>query len=273
MIPKVSVIITTYNRSNILQEAIESVLYQTYRDFELIVVDDGSTSDHTREVCMRYGNKLQYVYQKNHKRPEVARNTGIRLMKGKYAAFLDDDDLWMPKKLERQMACFRKDSNIDFISTKSAIISNDGEALGTFKPETVSSIDFEGLLQSNFVVFSSVIIKKSALDQVGYFNHDVLTCADYDFNVRVADKCNIHYLNEPLVKYRVSKDALSRNHLKVYKGELYFLDKFIRDCQDSEKQKIIKSRMKKSHYQLAKEYLYQRNILLFGKHYLMSKIV
>ena len=100
--PKVSVIIPTYNRSLSVREAIESVLAQTYRDFELIVVDDGS-ADNTPSVLGSFGERIRGIRQAN-AGVSAARNAGIRAAKGEWVAFLDSDDLWVPQKLERQMA-------------------------------------------------------------------------------------------------------------------------------------------------------------------------
>ncbi len=99
--PKVSVIIPTYNRAHFLCEALDSALSQTFKDFEIIIVDDGST-DNTKQVLEKYGSRIYYIYQENKGRAE-ARNTGIRRAKGEHIAFLDDDDIWLPNKLEKQV--------------------------------------------------------------------------------------------------------------------------------------------------------------------------
>ena len=96
--PKVSVIIPTYQYDSFIGEAIDSVLAQTYKDYELIVVDDGSI-DRTREIISKYGSNINYIYQEN-KGLAAARNTGIRATKGEYLSFLDADDAWLPNKLE-----------------------------------------------------------------------------------------------------------------------------------------------------------------------------
>ncbi len=268
---KISIIIPTYNRAYGLKETINSALNQTYPNTEVIVVDDGST-DNTREVCAGYGGRIRYVYQENHGRPAAARNTGIRVMKGNYAAFLDDDDVWMPNKLECQIRFFVANADIHFIFTKAEEIAHDGTPLGKFRPAKDISSNFEGLIQSNFIMISSVIIKKHALKDVGNFDENVLNCSDYDFNVRAADRFKIHFLDTPLIKYRISNNAMSKDRLKIHQGEIYFLNKFLKKCFYSEREKLVKIRIKKSHYQLAKEYLERKDILRFMKHYLKSKL-
>src|SRR5690349_3602213 len=100
--PKVSVIIPTYNRAQFIARAVDSVLEQTYKDFEIIVIDDGS-SDNTQEILKAYEGKIRYVYQQN-KGISAARNRGIQEAKGEYIAFLDSDDVWKPEKLSVQVA-------------------------------------------------------------------------------------------------------------------------------------------------------------------------
>src|SRR4030042_4827818 len=104
--PKVSVIIPTYNRGNLVLESIQSVFAQTFSDYEIIVIDDGST-DNTREVLHPYLSKLTYIYEKNSGQ-SFARNIGILASKGEYIAFLDSDDLWEPEKLETQVKLLDK---------------------------------------------------------------------------------------------------------------------------------------------------------------------
>jgi glycosyltransferase involved in cell wall biosynthesis len=113
--PKVSVLIATYNRARMLGAAIDSVLAQSYQDFELIVVDDGST-DGTRElVARRYGSAVRYIYQENRGRSE-ARNTGIKAARGDFFAFLDSDDAWLPEKLARQVRLLEQRPQIGIVS-------------------------------------------------------------------------------------------------------------------------------------------------------------
>src|SRR4030042_587586 len=121
--PKVSVIITTYNRVHFVCEAIDSVLNQTFKDFEIIVVDDGST-DNTKEALKRYSKNIFYIYQSNKGRSQ-ARNTGLKVAKGDYIAFLDDDDIWVPHKLEKQVAFMDSNPNIGLVHTITEVIDEE----------------------------------------------------------------------------------------------------------------------------------------------------
>jgi glycosyltransferase involved in cell wall biosynthesis len=113
--PHVSVIIPTYNRANYVSRAVDSVLSQTFRDCEIIVVDDGS-SDNTRQVLAAYGDRIQYVFQAN-AGPGAARNLGIRLSRGRYLAFLDSDDMWMPTFLEETVSALDAHPQVDVVTT------------------------------------------------------------------------------------------------------------------------------------------------------------
>ena len=113
--PHVSVIVPTYNRATYIARAVNSILSQTYRDFEVIVVDDGST-DHTRQVLAAYGDRVRYVFQDN-AGPGAARNHGIRLSTGQYLAFLDSDDMWMPAFLEKTVGALDAHPSVDVATT------------------------------------------------------------------------------------------------------------------------------------------------------------
>ena len=120
--PKVSIIIPTYNRAKLLSRAIKSVLDQTFKDFELIIVDDGST-DNTKGVVEEFQKKdsrIKYIWQENSGAPAKPKNTGIRQARGEYVAFLDDDDEWFPKKLEKQIELF--EDNIGFVGCNILIV-------------------------------------------------------------------------------------------------------------------------------------------------------
>ena len=120
-ISKVSVAIPTYNRAHYICETIDSVLVQTYKDYEIIVVDDGST-DNTREILKRYGGKIKYFYQANQGQAS-AWNYAVSQSSGEYIAFLDDDDLWFPEKLERQVEVLDKNPDLGFVCSESYVFS------------------------------------------------------------------------------------------------------------------------------------------------------
>lgn len=167
---KVSVIIPTYNRAQYIAAAIDSVLGQTYPDYEIIVVDDGST-DNTRQVLSRYGERIRYIYQKNSKEG-AARNNGIRHAQGEFVALLDSDDLWLPHKLERDVALFAADMGIGVVYSLAEYITSDGKPVG-WKPLRWYEGDvLEKLALENFVSLSTAVVRRACFEEVGYFNED-----------------------------------------------------------------------------------------------------
>ena len=168
--PKVSIIIPTYNRVDLLPRAINSVLNQTFQDFELIVVDDGST-DNTKQVVEEFQKKdkrIKYIWQENSGAPAKPRNTGIKNSQGEYIALLDHDDEWLPEKLEKQLEIFEKNrqTNLGFVGCNALIVKED--KIQEYKTPKYKNILLE-ILERNFIwSCSSVMIKKSVLDKVGF---------------------------------------------------------------------------------------------------------
>jgi len=204
MNPKVSVIIPTYNRADLLPRAIKSVLSQTFQDFELIIVDDGST-DNTKEIVKSFQNKderIKYVYQDN-QGESGARNTGLRESQGEYIAFLDSDDEWLPEKLEKQLELFQHSDkkNLGFVSCNALI--KEGDRAREYKIPRYRK-NFEELLKGNFICSpSSVIIKNKVFNSVGGFDKKLKMGPDWDMWIRIAQKYDFDFVPEPLFKYYV----------------------------------------------------------------------
>lgn len=211
MRPNVSVIIPTYNRKDLVSEAISSVLKQTYQNFEIIVIDDGSTDDTENSLrALIQTEKINYI-KTLHRGISHARNTGISSTKGPYIAFLDNDDLWLPKKLERQIAILEKDPSIGIIYTDEYIetdgVKLDKTRLRIYTPRR--GIILKYLLRENFIQTSSVVVRKKCLNDVGYFSTK-LEPADFDLWYRIAGKYKADFIDEPLVICRSFPDSTSR---------------------------------------------------------------
>lgn len=205
-IPKVSVIIPTYNRRDYVQEAIDSVLAQTYTDYEVIVVDDGST-DHTGEVLQaRYGEGIRYKWQKNQGESQ-ARNEGLSLSQGEYVAFLDSDDLWLPHKLARQLSELTLHPDVDMVFSQAWMIDEQGCRVQNMAPlgSSLSPADYRYdalCVQNGIVGPSTVIIRRRLLDEVGGFNTAIRFGEDWDLWIRVAAASCIHFIPEVLACIR-----------------------------------------------------------------------
>ena len=208
--PTVSVIIPTYNSAQYVVEAVESVLAQTWQDFEILVIDDGST-DETEQVLRRYKNPVRYLHQSNGG-VAVARNRGIQESRGRYLAFLDADDTWLPDKLEFQINELQKHPQTQACYSAFTIVDADLNPLGISRSQRQNSA-LEDLLTHGNIIGSicTVLCERSLFDEVGGFDPKLSQCADWDMWVRLAAHTEFLYLDEPLVTYRQHSTNMSRN--------------------------------------------------------------
>jgi glycosyltransferase involved in cell wall biosynthesis len=195
--PRVSVILPTYNRAWIIEEAVASVLAQTFPDFELIVVDDGSTDD-TRTRLSRYGDRVRYFYQRN-QGVSAARNTGMQHATGGLIALLDSDDLWKPAKLARQVAFFDADPKVRICQTEELWFRRGQRVNPKRRHRKPSGWIFEPSLALCLVSPSAVMMRRDLIDEMGGFDVSLPACEDYDLWLRISLRCPIHLLDAPLV--------------------------------------------------------------------------
>jgi GT2 family glycosyltransferase len=195
--PIVSVIIPTYNRAWILREAIDSVLTQEFEDFELIVVDDGST-DNTREILETYGHDIIVLRQSN-KGVSAARNRGICEAAGQLVSFLDSDDLWLPRKLSLQMDFFYLNPGALICQTEEIWVRNGVRMNPGKRHQKFSGMIFERSLGLCLVSPSAVMIRKTLFDIVGLFDESLAACEDYDFWLRISSTYPVHLIDVPLI--------------------------------------------------------------------------
>jgi len=200
MDPKVSVIIPTYNRARSVSSAIQSVLDQTFEDFEIIVVDDGST-DNTKEVIKSFKDKkIHYLRHIKNKGSQAARNTGIKHSKGKFIAFLDDDDMWLPQKLERQLTIIEDKPDIGVIYTGFVFIS-DGKVYYVYTPSLRGNIYYD-VLKKTVAATSTVLLRRECFNKVGFFDEHLPRYEDWDLWIRLAKHFKFDFIKEPLVLCR-----------------------------------------------------------------------
>jgi glycosyltransferase involved in cell wall biosynthesis len=213
--PTVSVIIPTYQRAHWVTEAIESVFAQTYDDYEIIVINDGST-DNTREVLAQYGDKILVIQQDN-QGLSAARNAGIRVAMGKYIALLDDDDLWLPHKLEKQIPFLEANPDVGLLFSDAyyygpgAVASPYAQHVGIPSVKTI-----ETLFAKNYVNVPTVVMRRDCLDEVGLFDESLNACEDYDMWLRIVERWRIEYLDELVANYRVSDANMSKDGIRMY---------------------------------------------------------
>jgi len=207
--PFVSVIIPTYNRGRVLGEAIDSVLSQEYRNFELIVVDDGSVDD-TRSVLEEYRDKVTVITQKN-RGVSAARNTGISCTLGSLITFLDSDDAWLPGKLAAQVDFFDRNTDAMICQTEEIWIRNGKRVNQKIKHRKYSGDIFKRSLSLCLVSPSAVMMRRSLFDSVGFFDENLPACEDYDLWLRVSCRYPVYLIDTPLIiKKGGHMDQLSR---------------------------------------------------------------
>lgn len=208
----VSAIITTHNRKKLLKRAIESVLSQTYKDMECIVVDDAST-DGTGELCKSYPIQYFYIPKEDSKGGNYARNLGIKASSGNYCAFLDDDDYWLPEKIEKQVA---------LIKEKQCELIYCGRKLEYVNHNTIEFLDelpnpyFSGEIGLKIfetvccTTSSAMLVLKQAIIDVGFFDENLKFWQDYELTIRLAQRKPFYFVNEPMCVYRIDTKDTNR---------------------------------------------------------------
>lgn len=194
---KVSVIIPAYNRFSFLVEAVESVLSQTFTDFELIIVDDGSV-DETRKIQEIYQHRVKYIFQEN-RGVSSARNKGIMLSNGEYICFLDSDDMWKKDKLETQVNFMDKNKDFLVCYTDEIWMRNGVRVNPMKKHKKHSGMIYDKCLPLCIISPSSAMMKREIFDKVGYFDENLPVCEDYDLWLRISKDYPIFFINKKLI--------------------------------------------------------------------------
>ncbi len=211
--PRVSVIIPTYNRAHIVKESVDSVLAQTYRDFEIIVVDDAS-SDDTRSALESYQGRIRAIFRETNGGAGAARNIGIAASSGEFVAFLDADDLYLPKRLECAVAALDAHPEYGAVYAEMRLTDPSGKQAPFLWVERMggarSGWIFEEVLLRGIICTQTITTRRSLLDQVGPFDVTLRSGQDWDLWWRIARVTQIGYVDEVVCTYRVTPDGLSR---------------------------------------------------------------
>jgi glycosyltransferase involved in cell wall biosynthesis len=228
--PRVSVIVPVYNGQEYIAATLETAFAQTFQDFEVIVIDDGST-DRTEASLERFRDKITLL-KNTHKGPASSRNLGLEASRGSLIAFLDSDDFWLPEKLERQVSIAGSHPEYGIITTDMAkfnaagIIQPSCAALG---PPIPSGYVLERLLFDNWIGTSCAMVRRECFEKVGKFADDSVALGKDDWNMwmRIAAQYPVYYLDKVLVHYRVHPQSFSdQDPEKVLAGWLAQLDWF-----------------------------------------------
>jgi len=216
--PKVSVIIPTYNRAHLVSRAIHSVLDQTYQDFELVVVDDGST-DNTYEVVKGFNDqRISYIRHQQNKGCAAARNTGINATRGEYIAFQDSDDEWLPRKLEKQMKFFSNaPDEVGVIYTDMWRIHEERKKYWhspLIMPE--DGIVYRKALDRVFGIgIGTAVIRRTCLNKTGVLDESLSRLEDFEFFIRLSKYYYFQHVKEPLVNY-YDTSTYDEAHIPAY---------------------------------------------------------
>ena len=226
--PLVSIIIPTFNRKKRIETAIVSVLNQTYKNFELIIVDDGSR-DETEKVIKQYGNHLLYFFQTN-QGVSAARNLGIEKSKGSYICFLDSDDEWLANKLETQVNLIKSDPQIKICFTDEIWIRNGIRVNPKKIHRKYSGWIYQKCLPLCIISPSSVMIHREVFEQVGRFDPQMTVCEDYDLWLRISHHYPLTFIPLQLViKKGGHQDQLSRKYWGMDQYRVRALEKMFQN--------------------------------------------
>jgi glycosyltransferase involved in cell wall biosynthesis len=219
--PAVSVVIPAFNAERTIARTLQSALGQTFSDFEILVVDDGSVDATAHAAASVADGRIRLLTQANGGAAS-ARNTGIMAARGDFVAFLDADDLWLPRKLERQVSLLRADPQADAVQTAAYFVDDELRALSVGECVDAGD-DFARCLQFfNLPAFaSSVLVRRATLLEIGMFDRGLVILEDWDLALRLARRNGLRSLAEPLVLYRQHQGNRSRNaHIHVAPGEI-----------------------------------------------------
>ena len=227
--PLVSVVIATYNMARYLPLAVKSALDQTYKNIEVLVVDDGSTddTDHAIEPLLE-DPRLRYCRQEN-KGQAAAKNRGIRESRGAYIAFLDADDVWALDKLDLQLPLFSRSEAVGVVHARVVYIDKTGRELSVADNRLFRGRVSGPLLIRNFIGFGTSIVKRECFDRLGVFKENVRMGVDYDLWLRLSTQYEFDYIDRPLLYYRVWSGQMSNNGKSRYENGIEIMKNFLHD--------------------------------------------
>lgn len=221
--PRVSILLTCFNHIRYLPECWQGIRAQTFRDFEVIAIDDGST-DGTREWLKANAKDAKLLFNENNLGTYASLNRGLEEAKGDFIAILNDDDLWAPKKLEAQLALFERHPKVGLVHTDGGFIDGEGKPLagsplGFEFPRTETGNAIIPLLYANKIIASAALVRKSCFDEVGSFNPEYFGSGDWEMWLRIVEKWDIGYVDEKQTFYRVHGDNASHKLERIWQDD------------------------------------------------------
>jgi len=238
MSPTLSINLCCYNSEKYLKETLESIFAQTYKDWELVVINDGST-DSTESIIKEYisqGYPISYCWQEN-RGLGYSRNEALKHSRGKYIAFIDHDDIWLPQKLEKQIPLFDRNPKTAIVASNAIQFNEKGNNALFCKKKPKTGYVFRELLANNFICLSTALIRRHALDEFDeWFDSRFRHIEETELFTRIAYIWHFDYVDEPLAKNRIHKESSSylRPDLSPKETEM-MIEKFIGLYTDFEK--------------------------------------
>jgi glycosyltransferase involved in cell wall biosynthesis len=208
--PKVSVVVPAYNTMKYLPETLDSILHQTFSDFEVLIVNDGSSDNIEEWFEQIQDSRVKSISQQN-AGLSSARNTGIRHSQGEYIAFLDSDDTWEKTKLEKQVKYLEEHPSIDLIHTWILLIDEHGISTGRILKSFAVGDVWQQLIQQNIIACLSVMVRRHCVESVGGFDETLRSLEDWDMWIRIAKNHKFAVIQEPLAYYRQIPTSMSKN--------------------------------------------------------------
>lgn len=225
--PLVSVVVATYNMGQHVGAAVESVMAQTWRNLEIIVVDDGSTDDTMKRLeCIRTDPRIKIVAQTNRGQPK-AKNAGIAAAKGAFIAFCDADDMWLPEKLALQMPLFVDRPRIGVVYSLAVTLHSDGTRGLLSGPQYLRGNVLEAMFLRNIVPFGTAVIRRECLDHAGWFDESIPMGIDWDLWLRIALDWEFDFTPEPTYVYRIWDGQMSKNWRGRYEHAFEIMERFL----------------------------------------------
>lgn len=279
--PKISVIIPVYNAEKYLSDAIESVIEQTYDDWEIVAVNDGSTDSSPvilKTYEKRYPTKIRVIHQSN-SGLSAARNVAIAASRGEYVAFLDADDLWLPEKIDEQIRVLSTNTDVglvysDVYDLKKGKLKKRRRVIGRgmFRGNVL-----EPLFYHNFIPILSAMVRKSVLEDCGFFDMNLYGTQDYDLWMRIAEKYQIDFIDHQLAIYRIHEQNMCANVEKMEREHFELMERWVKKkpyLSSSFKYNIKKAQIQYNigiYHLITKQFIKALNDLAFGLLYLIHK--
>ena len=226
---KVSILMNGYNSQKYLKEAIDSVYAQTFKDWEIIFVDNCSTDD-TKKIVDSYDDKIKYYKTEKNILLGAARNFGLQYCQGEYIAFLDTDDIWLENKLEQQIKVMDYNKEFKLCYGGVIYIDKDSQQIGTMIPKAISGNVFAQQLKKYEINMQSVVLKN---DEDIKFNEELKHSPDFDLFMTIVSNSKVYVINDFIVKYRKLENSLTAKNIDVWWSEMkYSLDKIFLEGQN-----------------------------------------